>query len=123
MQNSMIVLQLILAAGLLNVWLVRYNQKSAYRGGDAGTMRDEFLAYGLPAWSVYVVGALKLSAAFALIVGFWVSALVLPAATLIALLMIGAILMHAKIRDPLSKYFPAALMLLMSASVVFLAKG
>jgi len=123
MQNSMIVLQLILAAGLLNVWLVRYNQKSAYRGGDAGTMRDEFLAYGLPAWSVYVVGALKLSAAFALIVGFWVSALVLPAATLIAVLMIGAILMHAKIRDPLSKYFPAALMLLMSASVVFLAKG
>lgn len=119
----MIVLQLILAAGLLNVWLVRYNQKSAYRGGDAGTMRDEFLAYGLPAWSVYVVGALKLSAAFALIVGFWVSALVLPAATLIAVLMIGAILMHAKIRDPLSKYFPAALMLLMSASVVFLAKG
>ena len=123
MQKPMIVLQLILAAGLLNVWLVRYNQKSAYRGGDAGTMRDEFLAYGLPAWSVYVVGALKLSAAFALIVGFWVSALVLPAATLIAVLMIGAILMHAKIRDPLSKYFPAALMLLMSASVVFLAKG
>ena len=123
MQNSVSVLQIILALGLMNVWLIRFNRKSAYRGGNASTMREEFAQYGLPAWSTYVIGAMKLGAAFALIVGFWIPSFILPAAALVGTLMLGAILMHAKVRDPLVKSLPAAMMLLMSVSVVYLTQG
>ncbi|NNL48365.1 MAG: DoxX family protein, partial [Acidimicrobiia bacterium] len=41
-----------LGAGLwiLNVWLLRFNKETEYRGGSATNMREEFDEYGLPAW-------------------------------------------------------------------------
>jgi uncharacterized membrane protein YphA (DoxX/SURF4 family) len=123
MQNPVYVFQIALALGLLNVWLVRFNRETAYRGGKARTMREEFEAYGLPGWSTYLVGGLKIGAAIALIAGLWIPSLVMPAAALIVTLMLGALLMHAKIRDPLMKSLPAALMLMMSVSVVYLTRG
>jgi hypothetical protein len=50
------ILQIIIALGLLNVWLVRSNKKSEYRGGSANNIKDEFKAYGLPSWFVYLIG-------------------------------------------------------------------
>lgn len=44
--------------------------------------------------------SLKIGAALALIAGIWLPALVLPAAALICILMLGARAMHAKIGDP-----------------------
>ena len=105
------VFQIVAALGLLNVWLLRANRRTAYRGGDARDMREEFAAYGLPAWMVVVVGALKIGAALALIAGIWYHALVLPAALVICVLMIGALAMHFRIHDPLRKSAPAAGML------------
>ena len=114
----LILLQLIAALGLLNVWLLRANRSTAYRGGAATTMRDEFAAYGLPAWMVVVVGALKVSAALALIAGIWYHPVVLPAALLICVLMLGALSMHFKIHDPLRKSAPAAGMLALGVLIV-----
>ena len=111
------VLQVIAALGLLNVWLLRFNQGTQYRGGSARTMREEFAAYGLPAWFVYVVGALKVGAAIALLAGLWLPALVFPAAALVGVLMVGALAMHAKIRDPLSKSLPALAMLAIALTI------
>ena len=54
-----------------NVWLLRASRSTAYRGGAATNMREEFAAYGLPAWMVVVVGVLKVGAALALIAGIW----------------------------------------------------
>lgn len=110
----MIILQLVAALGLLNVWLLRFNRPTAYRGGDAGSMTAEFAAYGLPIWFAYVIGALKVGAAIALIVGIWVPIVVFPAAALVGLLMLGALAMHARIGDPLRKYLPALGMLAVS---------
>ena len=109
----MIILQVAAALGLLNVWLLRFNRRTAYRGGDAGSMREEFAAYGLPAWFAYVIGALKVGSALALIAGIWIPAVVLPAAALICLLMFGALAMHARIHDPLKKFLPALGMLVL----------
>ena len=111
MRTVMVLLQLAAALGLLNVWLLRFNQRTAYRGGDAGSMREEFAAYGLPVWFAYVVGTLKVGAALALIAGIWFPAAVLPAAGLVCVLMLGALAMHIKISDPLSKSAPALVML------------
>ncbi len=113
MGTIMVILQLAAALGLLNVWLLRFNRRTAYRGGDAGSMSEEFAAYGLPAWFVYAIGALKVSSALALIAGIWLPALVLPAAALICILMLGALAMHARIRDPLARSLPALGMLVL----------
>lgn len=111
MRMMMMIIQVIAALGLLNVWLVRFNRRTSYRGGTAGSMREEFAAYGLPGWFVYFIGALKIGTAIALVAGLWLPVLVLPAAVLLCVLMLGAIAMHFKIRDPLTKSLPAFLML------------
>lgn len=117
MRTVMVALQVATALGLLNVWLLRFNQRTAYRGGTGGSMREEFAAYGLPTWSTYVVGTLKVGSALALLAGVWLPALVLPAAALVSVLMIGALAMHAKIRDPFQKSVPALVMLTLSLSI------
>jgi DoxX-like family len=117
MRILLIVLQVVVALGLLNVWLLRFGQSTAYRGGDARSMREEFARYGLPSWFMLLIGTLKVGAALCLIAGVWLHSLVLPAAALICALMIGALAMHVKIRDPLKKSLPALLVLAASACI------
>lgn len=118
MGSLIIVFQIVAALGLLNVWLLRANRSTAYRGANATNMREEFAAYGLPAWAVVVVGVLKVGAALALIAGIWYPRLVLPAALLICVLMVGALSMHFRIGDPLRKSAPAAGMLALAILIV-----
>ena len=117
MQTITLILQVVIALGLFNVWLLRFSRSTPYRGGAAETMPEEFLAYGLPRWSTYLVGLLKLGAGLALIIGLWHPHWVRPAALLIVGLMVGAIFMHFKIRDPLKKNLPALVMLILSGSL------
>jgi uncharacterized membrane protein YphA (DoxX/SURF4 family) len=113
-----LIFQLIIAIGLFNVWLLRFHKKTAYRAGSAISMREEFTAYGLPSWSLWMVGGLKISCAICLVVGIWLPVLVKPAAAVIATLMVGAILMHLKVRDPWMKSLPASIVLLLTAVVL-----
>lgn len=115
-----VVLQLIVGMGLLNVWLLRAKWRTSYRGGAATSLREEFQAYGLPEEAFYVVGALKITAGVVLIVGIWMPLPVELAAGVVAALMVGALVMHAKVGDPLKKSVPAALMLVMSMAIVLL---
>lgn len=115
------LLQLVVGLGLLNVWLVRPGSSTAYRGGDAQTLREEFDAYGLPGAAFYVVGGLKIGAALVLLAGLWISLPVDVAAGVVALLMVGALGMHLKIGDPMKRSVPAALMLLMCGGIIWLA--
>lgn len=117
------ILQLVVGLGLLNVWLIRSGMATAYRGGDAKTLREEFAAYGLPPWFFLLVGVLKVSSALALIAGIWFPALTLPAAGVVVALMLGALAMHVRVHDPALKSIPASLMLVMSASLTYLALG
>jgi hypothetical protein len=111
------ILQLIIAAGLLNVWLLRYQKATSYRGGNAKNLKDEFAVYGLAPWVHYVVGTLKVLSAFALVAGLWIPTLALGASLVVASLMLGAIAMHLKVRDPAIRFLPAALMFGMSLAV------
>ena len=114
------ILQVVVGLGLLNVWLLRAQSSTAYRGGSAHSLREEFAAYGLPDWFFYLVGALKIGSGVLLIVGLWVPEVVPPAAGTVAVLMVGALSMHAKVKDPLSKSLPALLMLLMAVAILLL---
>lgn len=115
-----LVLQIVVALGLLNVWLLRPRSATAYRGGQAKSLKEEFAEYGLPGWFFYFVGTLKIGSAVALIVGIWVPGLVFPAAGVVAVLMLGAIVMHLKVKDPWIKSVPAFMMLVMSVAVLLL---
>lgn len=117
------VLQVVIALGLYNVWLVRYGKPSRWRGGDAQNMKEEFAVYGLPGWMVGVVGFLKLLFATGLLVGIWVPALTRPSALGIAVLMLGAVAMHVKVGDPIQRALPALSLLLLSLVVVSLHGG
>ncbi len=113
-----LIAQLIIAFGLLNVWIVRAKKQTAYRGGCATTIIEEFKEYGLPVWFCYLIGFLKISSALMLILGIWIPSLVQPASGLVSVLMLGAVSMHAKIKDPIQKALPAGLMLLLSLYVL-----
>ena len=122
MHAIQVILQCAVALGLLNVWLLRFNQSTPYRGGNSQNMRGEFAAYGLPPFAMYVVGALKVGAALCLIAGVWWPSLVFPAALLIAILMVGALAMHVKVHDPARKSLPALAMLVICVVICLLAR-
>jgi hypothetical protein len=122
MNILLIVLQVFVGLNILRIWLVTNKRASVYRGGDgkAKTLREEFEYYGLPAWFMYVVGTLKVAAALGLIAGIWVPELVPYAAGGLIVLMLGAVTMHIKVRDKVTTYLPALLMLTLSTIILLL---
>ncbi|MFT7616688.1 MAG: putative membrane protein YphA (DoxX/SURF4 family) [Planctomycetota bacterium] len=112
-----LLIQIILSLGLINVWIFRSRNETGYRGGSSTNLKGEFEAYGLPSWSFYLVGALKLSIAVALLGGIWLPELILPAAVTLCVLMVGALAMHIRVHDPLIRSLPATLMLAMAAAL------
>ncbi|MDX1740898.1 MAG: DoxX family protein [Rhodothermales bacterium] len=118
MELLAIICQLAIAAGIVNVWLIRFNRTTSWRGGEAGNMAEEFAVYGLSQPVMRLVGGAKLLLAALLLIGIWVPAVAAPAAALMGLLMIGAIGMHLKVKDPLKRSLPAFTMLVMSLIVV-----
>jgi len=118
MEYISIIAQIIIALGIFNVWILRYNKPTRWRGGESGNMKEEFATYGLPGWSVSAIRALKILLAVLLIIGIWVPALVIPSAIGMAVLMLGAIAMHIKVKDSFKKSLPALSMLLLSVIVV-----
>ncbi len=122
MKTVLIVLQLFVALNILRIWLITNNRVSIHRGGDgkAKTLKQEFDVYGLPEWFMYVVGALKISAAIGLLLGFWKPLFIPYAAGALIVLMLGAIAMHIKVKDKILTYLPAMLMLVLSAAILYL---
>lgn len=113
MEYITIILQLIVGLSILNVWLVQYNKPTQWRGGDAATIKEEFITYGLPVWSCYLIGFLKVTLAIALIAAIWFPVLLRPAALGLAVLLAGSVIMHIKINDPFKKSIPALVFLSM----------
>jgi hypothetical protein len=113
-------LQIVIALTIFAVWIFRPNLDTNYRAGNAKNIVEEFAVYGLPKWSVYVVGATKLTLALALIVGIWYTQLVQYAVMGMGILMAGALICHLKTRDdPLSRATPASIMLVMCFLVLY----
>lgn len=116
------LLILLVSGTIFNVWLIRLGEATPYRGGDATSLLAEFEAYGLNETLYYVIGGLKLIAAVILLIGIKIKKLVPLAVQFIALLMLGAIIMHLKIADPLIKSLPAIVMLGMCLTIKRLHK-
>jgi len=119
-RSLMLLCQLAIALGLLGAWLLRAGKPTPWRGGDAKNMREEFVAYGLPPWFVWVIGPLKVALAILLIVGLWIQSMARPAAIGVAVLMLGVIAMHVKVGDPWKKSLPAISLLVLCLIVIVL---
>lgn len=120
----MTIFQLVIAFGLINVWLVRFKKSTKYRGGTAQNMKEEFAGYGLPVWSVYIVGGLKVIIAGVLLLNVFavgtINSVVTAALVLLTILMLGAISMHLKVKDSFIKFVPALLILGMTIASLYL---
>ena len=113
---------LIVSGTILNVWLLRSGQQTPYRGSDASTLMEEFLAYGLSENIFYIVGFIKILAAIFLLFGLFYKKTIIPSATLIAFIMVVAIYMHFKVDDSFIKHFPALVMFILSSFLVLIQK-
>ena len=113
---------LIVSGTILNVWLLRSGQQTPYRGSDASTLMEKFLAYGLSENIFYIVGFIKILAAIFLLFGLFYKKTIIPSATLIAFIMVVALYMHFKVDDSFIKHFPALVMFVLSSFLVLIQK-
>ena len=120
MEYAKPIIQLILALGIYNVWIINYTKGSKYRGGNSTNMSEEFQAYGFRSWFMKIVGFSKLTLATLLIAGIWFPYLVEPSAFLIGTLMVGALFAHLKINEPFVKSIPALIMLILCSTLIIL---
>lgn len=113
-----IILQILVAVGIFNVWVLRYNKKTNWRGGNSKNMKEEFATYGLPMFFMQIIRFTKISLAILLIIGIRFPVVVFPSALILSFLMLGAMSMHFKVRDPIMKSIPALTMFILSALIV-----
>lgn len=123
MKNYLIsILKAIVSLTIVNVWLFRFSKESSYRGGDSTDLISEFAAYGLSLNILYLIGALKVIAALALLLSIFLKKTAQIPLILIAALMVSAVYFHFSIGDPLIKSFPAALLLTFCGLIFFLQR-
>ena len=108
------------ALWIYNVWFLRFNKDTGYRGGGATDMKEEFAEYGLSEGTMYAVGATKVGLASLMLLGHRSPRLVRPASTALAALMLGAIGMHARVGDPVKRALPAISVFTLSSASALL---
>jgi len=81
-------------------------------------MKEEFEVYGFSTSVMYIIGALKVLFAAALVASYWYPDLSTPAAAGMGILMLGAIFMHLRANDPNIRSFPALLFFLLSVGII-----
>jgi len=121
MHSVLLAVQVVIALSILNVWLLRRSQPSPWRGGNSATLREEFAVYGLGPVVMTAVGVLKVTAGVALLAGVWMKDLTRPAAFVLALFMLAAVVMHVRVGDPAKKSLPAATLLTLCVCVGWLS--
>jgi hypothetical protein len=118
---GIIALKIIVGISILNVWLLQKNKVTKWRGGEAQTIFEEFEVYGFSKQFCYVIGFLKVSLALLLLASIQFQVLALVGSLGLAILLLGSILMHFKIKDPLYKSFPAFLFFVMNLLIAYTA--
>ena len=114
----MVAAKIIIFISIINVWFLRFNKPTPWRGGDSKSMKEEFDTYRLSPAIMYLIGAIKVSLALLLLISIWIQDLSTPAAGAMGIFMLGAIAMHFKADDPSIKSVPALILFLLSVGIV-----
>ena len=112
MDNASILAQLIVSISVISVWVFRYDN-----------IVLEFKQYDISNLLRNIVGASKISLATILILGIWYTELLLVSSLLMAFLMICAQFYHIKVKNPLIKYVPSFLLLVLSLFIAAVNYG
>jgi hypothetical protein len=112
MDNASILAQLIVSISVISVWVFRYDN-----------IVLEFKQYDISNLLRNIVGASKISLATILILGIWHTELLLVSSLLMAFLMICAQFYHIKVKNPLLKYVPSFLLLVLSLFIAAVNYG
>jgi hypothetical protein len=116
--DVIIVIKVFIFFSIINVWFFRFGKPTSWRAENTNSMKEEFKAYGLSETLMYLVGGLKVLFAILLLVSIWLEIFAIPAAAGMSILMLGAIIMHFKISDPIKKSLPAFSFLILSAVII-----
>ena len=106
MENLAVYSQIIIAVSVINVWVFRFDN-----------IVKEFEQYGLSDMIRNIVGATKISLSTLLIVGVFYSEVILASSLSMAFLMVCAQIAHIKVKNPLIKYVPSFILLILSLFV------
>jgi len=115
------ILSVVVGLTVINVWLFRSDKSTSYRGGDANSLMEEFVVYGLGDYFL-TIGIIKVGLAVLLILSLFYKKLRMFSALGIGLMMIVAIYMHFSIGDELIKSMPASIMLLSCLIIAYSSK-
>ena len=115
------ILSVVVGLTVINVWLFRSDKSTSYRGGDANSLMEEFVVYGLGDYFL-TIGIIKVGLAVLLILSLFYKKLRMFSALGIGLMMIVAIYMHFSIGDELIKSMPASIMLLSCLVIAYSSK-
>ena len=115
------ILSVVVGLTVINVWLFRSDKSTSYRGGDANSLMEEFVVYGLGDYFL-TIGIIKVGLAVLLVLSLYFKKLRMFSALGIGLMMIVAIYMHFSIGDELIKSMPASIMLLSCLIIAYSSK-
>lgn len=100
-ESSLLALKFLVAGSIFFVWVVRYEN-----------IVKEFEVYGISTQLRDLVGILKLSSAAMLLSGD--SKVTIIGASMISLLMMAAFITHIRVRSPINKFIPSAVLMSLS---------
>ncbi|WP_428330132.1 DoxX family protein [Mucilaginibacter sp.] len=106
------IAQLVIALSIVYVWVLRYDN-----------IVIEFKQYGISDLVRNIVGATKISLSTLLVAGIWYPLLVMIPALIMALLMVCAQMAHVRVKNPLPKFIPSLLLLILSLFVAVVHSG
>ena len=115
------ILSVVVGLTVINVWLFRSDKSTSYRGGDANSLMEEFVVYGLGDYFL-TIGIIKVGLAVLLILSLYYKKLRMFSALGIGLMMLVAIYMHFRVGDELIKSMPASVMLLSCLIIAYSSK-
>lgn len=108
MANLILLSQIVIAASVYYVWIFRYFN-----------VIKEFNQFGLSDLTRNFVGAAKMSMSALLIVGIWYPDVIIIAAAVMGLFMVGAQFFHFKIKNSFIKHLPSLILLILSVFLVW----
>ena len=109
MHDFTIALQVLVAASIFFVWVVRY-----------ANIIEEFKQYGLPNWLRDLVGILKITFALMLLIGIERERFALIGGVGIAILMGAAVMTHLLVKNPALKMLPSLTLMILSAVIAWM---
>lgn len=112
MQFAATILEVLLGLAFLGV--------GGRKLAGAKDQREMFAHLRYPEWFVYVAGAVEVVGGLGMLAGIFSPISAFLASLLLAAQMIGALVSHARVGDPVGRLAPASVLLVLAVAVILL---